>query len=238
MAYRRINDLNFLTDDEHDTLCNTFEDRFDRRGPDECWPWFNGKGKHGRGQMTLGGQTVPAPRVAYLLYVGDIPDHDSHHGNVVRHTCDNPPCVNPKHLIIGTQKDNLRDRDERGRAQHGEKHSKARITEEIVLAIRRDLRATGAIAAAFGVTVSMVCNIKSYRTWSHLPPTSEDVPIPKQRPVAERPKNWGKKRGRKRSTVPDEVRAEILQSTEFIRVLADKHGISRTLVWAVRNGKR
>ena len=100
MAYHRVNDLNFLTDDEYEELDRYFKTRFIKGQPDDCWPWMGGTAKHGRGQVTLDGQTVPASRVAYLLYVDDIPDDDSHHGICVLHECDNPPCVNPFHINV------------------------------------------------------------------------------------------------------------------------------------------
>lgn len=235
MAYRRVNDLNFLTDDEYEDLCDSFTTKFERRGPDECWPWVKGKAFGGRGQVTLHGQTVPAPRVAYILYVGDIPEHDSHHGLVVRHSCDNPPCVNPAHLTVGTQKENLRDRDFRGRTPKGEKHAKARITEAIVLAVRRDPRNATDISAAFGITPSMVGNIKSYRVWKHLPPSVEDVPVPLHLPPEKRPPRGGRKPGRKLKAVPAAAVADIQSSTEINRVLAQKHGLSVSMVWGIRN---
>ena len=116
MAYKRINDLNFLTDAEYDELCELFDRQVDRREPSECWPWRDGTHRDRRGQISLRGQTVPASRVAYIIYNADIPEHASHHGIVVMHTCDNPPCCNPKHLVLGTQGDNMRDRTRKGRA--------------------------------------------------------------------------------------------------------------------------
>lgn len=223
MAYQRVNDLNFLTDQEYEELCGTFGDRYEKRAPNECWPWIKGTGKHGRGQLTLVGQTVPAARVAYLLYVGDIPDNDSHHGTVVRHECDNPSCVNPAHLLLGTQADNVDDCGKRGRRSRGEKHPNARLTEEQVLAIRRDPRSSLEIAEHYKVTASMVCNVKSRRVWTHLPPNVADVPAAK-----------GKKRGRKPTLVLPEVLADILIPTNTVDELSERHGIGRGVIWRLR----
>lgn len=80
------------------------------KDPDSCWEWTGYCSKFGHGQMSAWGRTEPAHRVAYRLFNGPIPT-----GLVVRHTCDNPPCTNPKHLILGTVKDNADDRETRGR---------------------------------------------------------------------------------------------------------------------------
>jgi hypothetical protein len=77
-----------------------------------CWLWtasFTGK-THKYGQISVRGHIWKAHRLAYLLHNGEIPT-----GLHVRHTCDNPSCVNPDHLLAGTHQDNMRDAVERGR---------------------------------------------------------------------------------------------------------------------------
>lgn len=192
MPYHRVNDLNFLTDAEYEELDRYFKTRFIQGAPDDCWPWMGGAGKYGRGQLTLDGQTVPAPRVAYLLYVDDIPDHDSHHGLCVLHECDNPPCVNPRHLFLGTQLDNMRDMHAKGRARprgttnmrQGTEHYRAQLSDEDVRAIRADPRKSREIADAYNVAQSVICNIKAYRVWKHIPPAPTDIPVMLHRKTA------------------------------------------------------
>lgn len=77
-----------------------------------CWVWSGAKDKHGYGNISSGRGLSPykAYRLAYEMFNGPIKD-----GLVIRHKCDNPSCVNPEHLEIGTQKDNVRDMMERGR---------------------------------------------------------------------------------------------------------------------------
>ena len=75
-----------------------------------CWEWMRHKTTRGYGTFWMNNTNHRASRVAYELSLGPIPE-----GMVVRHKCDNPPCVNPDHLEAGTQLDNVRDRDERGR---------------------------------------------------------------------------------------------------------------------------
>lgn len=96
-----------------------FEEKYTRGEDWKCWPWTAAKDYDGRGVFKVNtslssrasGGTQPAPRVAYELYVGPVP-----YGLVVMHTCDNPNCVNPAHLRIGTQTENMRDMINKGRA--------------------------------------------------------------------------------------------------------------------------
>lgn len=124
-------------------MIEKFWEKVDQRGADECWPWLAGRSAPPRGRSIYGlvyrgGKTVKAHRVAYTITKGEIPD-----GMVVRHTCDNGICVNPNHLILGTQKQNVWDRYERGRDNHvrGEGHGNSKLTAEAVYAIRDKIKA-------------------------------------------------------------------------------------------------
>jgi|1185.fasta_scaffold02358_2 hypothetical protein len=75
-----------------------------------CWNWQGTRRRKGYGQISAEGRVVSTHRLAYRLAHGEIPD-----GMVVRHRCDNPPCINPDHLEVGTHADNSRDMVERGR---------------------------------------------------------------------------------------------------------------------------
>lgn len=88
-----------------------FTRKTDKRRQDQCWPWLGSKNYFGYGWFRLNGKTTKAHRVAWLLWRGKIPD-----GMCVLHECDNPSCVNPKHLWIGTKGDNNRDKALKGRA--------------------------------------------------------------------------------------------------------------------------
>ena len=90
----------------------------DCRGDDECWLWTAKSVVTGYGVLSSGGRDKPkilAHRAAWEVINGSIPDGEGHHGTVVMHTCDNRLCCNPAHLRLGSQADNVRDMDEKGR---------------------------------------------------------------------------------------------------------------------------
>jgi hypothetical protein len=151
-----------------------FWDRIDSSGgPAACWPWTGSINKSGYGNLGIAGFTITASRLAYELSNGPIPDGDGYHGTVVRHTCDNRPCCNPAHLILGTQAENNRDRDERGRSRHpsGVACHSAKLSEAEVIAIRKLISAgakISAIARQFGCSPSSIYFIKKGRNWKNV----------------------------------------------------------------------
>lgn len=116
------------------SVATRFWDRVDRSG--ECWLWTGARSGCLKqyGAVTIRGRRVRAHRFAYQLAVGSIPT-----GRIVRHRCDEPLCVRPEHLELGTQTDNNRDRDERGRQRsvRGEDHARHKLTVGQVRAIRQ-----------------------------------------------------------------------------------------------------
>lgn len=97
----------------------------------DCWAWLAGKDKDGYGKIKINGKTLQAHRVSWVIHNGCIPE-----GLSVLHVCDNPSCVNPKHLFTGTTLDNMRDRDAKGRnfqnkksrCPHGHEYTKDNTT--------------------------------------------------------------------------------------------------------------
>lgn len=134
---------------------------------DGCHLW-TGRLSGGYGTI-CGGAKGPllAHRLAYEYAIGPIPD-----GLLVCHTCDNPPCVNPAHLFVGTNDDNMADMARKGRQAKGEKSGMAKLTEEDVVNIRKKYRkgiyGQVILAREFGVTHQNIAAIVKVRTWKHV----------------------------------------------------------------------
>ncbi len=149
-----------------------FESRIDRSG--DCWIWQGKIVKSGYGQTTLpDGRKTGAHRVAWAIANNDWPAHELH----VLHSCDNPPCCNPKHLRLGTDADNARDRSDRGRdgseKRSGVHNHRAKLTDGQVVEMR-SLYAAGdvtlrALGIRYGVTYQCVRSVVLGETWTHVP---------------------------------------------------------------------
>jgi hypothetical protein len=136
------------------------------RGPSECWPWMGsrGRGKMGHGCAWWDGRSVSTHRLAWELTFGPIPAGEGYHGTCICHRCDNPPCCNPAHLFVGSNADNVRDRDLKGRTTHG----RGKVTPEQVIEIRRRAalgESMRALGRAFGISHPAVSEIVSGATW-------------------------------------------------------------------------
>jgi hypothetical protein len=142
-----------------------FWSRIEVRKRSLCWPWRWGSTPAGYGDfMTSTGEHCPAHRMAYQISKGAIEA-----GKVIRHTCDNPLCCNPEHLIQGTHQENVADRVSRGRSARGEDSGRAVLTENQVLLIRRSPLTNRYFAKKFEVDDKTVKDARTGKTWSHLP---------------------------------------------------------------------
>lgn len=131
--------------------------------PGECWLWQASTVAGGYGQIRILGEYYRATRVAYEMFCGPIGP-----GRMVCHTCDTPQCVNPQHLWLGSAKDNGRDAARKGRTVRGSRVNTAKLTERDVVAIRAAGGTQAAIAARFGVSRSLVGQIRAGVVWKHV----------------------------------------------------------------------
>ena len=139
---------------------------------DTCWLWtaFRLNGRYGT--FGIGSETdatkrkVYVHRFAYTLLIGPIPA-----GMVVCHTCDVPHCVNPAHLFLGTQADNLSDMDAKGRRRAGQgiRHARAKLTAKDAATIRDSDLGTAALAQAYGVHKSTILRVRNGNHWAFRP---------------------------------------------------------------------
>lgn len=143
--------------------------------PDCDESWNEGFYGNGRPRKSVGRRSMSAARWVYMQHHGLTSDQLA--GLVVRHTCDNGRCVNPQHLIVGTQADNVKDSIDRGRHSAGERHGCAKVTESIV----REIRATyikgtsrwnpgngQELRSRFGLSRTQISDIVNRKKWSHV----------------------------------------------------------------------
>lgn len=155
-------------------LSDRLWEKVDQRGANECWEWRGTRSPRGYGMFRIKVQGVwtnrHATRVTWELMHGPIPD-----GYNVCHKCDNPPCVNPKHLFLGTQSDNAQDMIRKGRnnAAVGERQGNAKLTWADVKQIRSlyQPRIFGLkrLSKMFGVHNVTILRIIQGRMWKDEP---------------------------------------------------------------------
>lgn len=133
---------------------------------DYCWLWRGATAKNGYGHFSVGFFSVLAHRFSALLVNPTLPKT-----TLVRHKCDNPPCVNPDHFQYGTHADNSRDMVERGRSKKGRTHWNVKLTELDIVTIRERVGSGEAqrnLAAEYKVSQPTISEIVTRRTWAHL----------------------------------------------------------------------
>lgn len=137
------------------------------RRSEGCWLWLGSINSNGYGRLYIRGRRLGAHRWAYIFTHGEIP-----RGLEILHRCDNPPCVNPDHLIAGTHVDNMRDMSSKGRASLGERSNRTPLRAHDVRKIRL-LHDCGGFTMTelgkhFGVTTRAISRIILRTRWGHI----------------------------------------------------------------------
>lgn len=129
----------------------------------ECYLWHGRTAGDGYGTISYNGQSIYIHRLIFKYVFGEEPD-------VVRHSCDTPNCWNPDHLNDGTHADNVYDKVIKMRHHFGEKHYKAKLTDEQVREIRSKAIDTSPVnlALIYGVNRGVIHNIINRKAWKHV----------------------------------------------------------------------
>jgi hypothetical protein len=148
-----------------------FKQRALHATPEECWLWGGEITRHGYGRAHCDYQRLAAHRLSWIIQFGDIPD-----GLFVCHHCDVKRCVNPNHLFLGTQSENIQDMiaKDRGRAKPGERHPASKLTAEQVGFIRANYIfrhpefGQAPLAKRFGVSSAKIGQVVHRKCWKHI----------------------------------------------------------------------
>jgi hypothetical protein len=138
-------------------------------GPDACWNWQEGTHSFGHGSFWEGKKSIRSHVFAYKCENGPIEA-----GKIIRHTCDNPRCCNPRHLLSGTHAENVADKVARNRQAKGEHNGNSKLTIDQVAMIRNLHRpydkeyGTTALSNRLGVTQKVILDIIARRSWKDL----------------------------------------------------------------------
>ena len=159
------------TNRSHAPLLERLWRRIDVREPNDCWPWTGSTVRGGYGSIQLGGagsKGSVAHRALWIELNGPIPD-----GLVLMHRCDNPPCCNPRHLRLGTPKENTLDMMTKGRrvtcVLNGENNGKSKLTAEKVRYIRANAtRGWTALSNELGLDYTTVRMAGLGKSWRHV----------------------------------------------------------------------
>jgi hypothetical protein len=136
--------------------------------PEKCWEWLGGKRRRGYGRFSYKHADFISTRIAYFLHNKIDPI-----GKAVLHKCDNPSCVNPNHLFLGTNKENTYDMMEkkRGIQPVGIRHGQAKLTDEKVIEIRKKYLngiCNKELSKEYNVSRSAITKIINNKTWTHV----------------------------------------------------------------------
>lgn len=142
-----------------------FWSKVDKSG--SCWVWKAGKFPNGYGSFWMNGKSIGAHTCSWRFHFGKVPP-----GKYVLHSCDNPSCVNPEHLFLGTHGDNMKDKATKGRQTRGIDVNTCKLSESDVIEIR-NLFLCGidqlSISSNYGVSRRTINHIVNRKTWKDIP---------------------------------------------------------------------
>lgn len=148
------------------SLLRRFWAMVDNKKHTECWEWM-GQKKFGYGVIAIERKSVKATRLMYYFFKGFVPET-----KLIMHSCDNPSCVNPSHLSLGTNQENINDSINKGRSARGERTGRAKLTEEQVREIRRTYHngtaSTYELSKVYKIDPSNVFRIINREYWKHV----------------------------------------------------------------------
>ncbi len=136
------------------------------RSDAECWPWLGFIGPDGYGTFWVNElqRMIGAHVVSYCLEYGRPENNKKVDNKEICHSCDNPSCVNPKHLFLGTHKDNMEDCRKKDRNAYGTRHYKSKLSDEDIIFVKNWKGPIKTLAIKFNMQYSHLCRIRSGST--------------------------------------------------------------------------
>lgn len=202
----------------------------------ECWEWIGPKNEHGYGIFYYNSKRVKAHRFSYKCYNGEF-DYTL----FVCHKCDNPSCINPSHLFLGTQFDNMNDMKNKGRSPRGEKSGTSKLTELDVKQILTDItlykyKTILEITNEYDVKSAQIIRILNSKNWVHI---TKDFNIKYIKNILKSKQNTGENNPNSKLT-EDNVRdiRKRLQNGETGSSIAKLYSVGKGSISEIKNFKR
>lgn len=188
-----------------------------------CWIWTGALNPKGYGKLNINSKKLLAHRVSWLLFRGEIPT-----GMCICHKCDNPPCVNPGHLFLGTRADNSKDMVEKKRSLQGERAPSSKLNAVEVAEILSSSETLENLANRYGVSFKTISAIRRRKIWKHI--ETDEIVLCELRGhrTGERHK-WSKLTVLK----VKEIKASTLSCCELGRI----HGVDPDTIKAIKVGR-